>query len=145
MILLTKPNFSKTDIAYRQSLGYKVSIPRLFALLNCCCICYNRKHWWVLAAQDFLVAQGRTLSRDCRRMSCGDVLRAQVYQPQVSSHTLVLGVLLANIGYTVIIPFARSRSARFVWKYRPGWQHRMALDATPPIRLEMTCWHRGDT
>ena len=47
--------------------------------------------------------------RDVRdQMSCGDALRAQAYQPQVSSHILLLGVVLPKIGYTVIILFAGS-------------------------------------
>ena len=43
------------------------------------------------------------------QMSCGDALRAQAYQPQVS-HTLLLGIVLAKIGYTVILPLTGSRS-----------------------------------
>jgi hypothetical protein len=39
-----------------------VSIPRLYALLNCCCGYHGREHWWVLAAQGF---SWRTNGRYC--------------------------------------------------------------------------------
>jgi len=66
-------------------------------IIAICSLSSSTAPWW-----DFVILLPHQ-PRDHRRMSCGDALRARAYQPQVSSHTLLLGVLLTKIGYTVII------------------------------------------